>query len=79
VKRGRSQAFLSGAQCQDHRQWTQRETQEVPSEHQETVLTCESDRPLAEVAQGGCGVSTLGDIQKSSRHSLGHLALGVPA
>jgi len=78
VERGQSQALLSGAQCQDKRQWAQPETQEVPSEHQKTVLNCEGQGALAQVAQGGCGVSVVGDTQKLPRHSPGQLALGLP-
>ena len=52
--------------------WAQTGTQEVPSEHQETVSHCEGGRALAQVAQGGCGVSILGGIQKPS----GHLTVG---
>ena len=45
-------------------QWAQTEMQETPSEHQETLFHCEGDRVLAQAAQGTCGVSLLGDIQK---------------
>ena len=48
-------------------------------EHQETLFDCEGDRALAQVAQGGCGVSLLGDTQKPSGHSPGQPALGHPA
>ena len=48
-------------------------------EHQETLFCCEDDRALAQVAQGGCGVSTPGDIQKLPGHSPGQLALAGPA
>ena len=61
------------------RRWAQTETQEVPPEHQETLFYCGSDRALAQVAQGDCGVSILGHIQKPSRHGPGQLALGGPA
>ena len=40
------------------------ETQEVPSEHQETIFYCEDDQALEQVAQRGCGVSLLEDIKK---------------
>jgi len=36
----------------------------VPSEHKETLFYCEGDRALAQVAQRGCGVSSL-EIFKS--------------
>lgn len=32
-------------------QWAQTETQDVPSEHQETLFHCEGDRALEEVAR----------------------------
>jgi len=37
------------------------------------------DQPLAQVVQGGCGVSILGDIQKPSGHGPEQAALGGPA
>lgn len=46
---------------------------ETPPEHLETLLHCEGNCVLAQVAQRGKGVSTLGDIQKSS----GKFALGA--
>ncbi|KAK4826185.1 hypothetical protein QYF61_006129 [Mycteria americana] len=66
VQRGWSQALFSGAQCQTQGQWAQTETQEVPSKHQEILFYCKGDRALTQVAQGGCGVSILGDIQQQS-------------
>lgn len=39
------------------------EKQEVLSEPQVTLFHCKGDWALAQVAQGGCGVSFLGDIQ----------------
>jgi len=44
LQRGWSQALLSGAQCQHQRLWAQTETQEVPSEHQQTLLHREGDK-----------------------------------
>ncbi|KAK4813058.1 hypothetical protein QYF61_007560, partial [Mycteria americana] len=38
VQRRQSQSLFSGAQGQDQRQWAQTETQEVPSEHQESLF-----------------------------------------
>ena len=38
MQRRWSQALFSGAQWQDKRQWAHTETQQVPSEHQETLL-----------------------------------------
>ena len=65
-------------QWQPQRQWAQTETQEVPSEDQETLFHCEGDRALAQAVQGGCGVSVLGDIQKPSGRGLGQLTVGGP-
>ncbi|KAK4818637.1 hypothetical protein QYF61_016608 [Mycteria americana] len=53
----------------------QTETQQGPSEHQETLFDCEGDRALAQVALRACGVSILGDTQKPSGHSSGQPAL----
>jgi len=53
--------------------------QQVPSEHQETLLYCEHDRTLVQVAQRDCGVSFLRDTKKPSGHSPGKLAVGGPA
>lgn len=70
IPEGQSQALLSDDEQQDQRQWTQTETQEVLSERcfcQKTLFHCEGGRALAQVAQvaqGGCGVSILGDIQE---------------
>ena len=52
------------------------ETQEAPSEHQETLFHCEGGRVLAQVAQIGCGVSIFRDIQKLSGRGPGQPALG---
>lgn len=38
VQRGWSWALFGGAQCQEKRQWPQRKIQEVPAEHQETLI-----------------------------------------
>jgi len=54
------------------------ETQEGPSEHQQTLFDCEGDGALARVPHGGCGVSILGDTQKPSGYGPGQLAPGVP-
>ena len=40
---------------------------------------CEVDWTLAQVAQGDCGVSVLGDTQKPAGHSPGQPTLGGPA
>ena len=76
MQRGWSQALLSGAQGQDQRQQAQTETREVPCERQETPFCCEGDQALAQVAQGGCGISILGGIQKLRGHSPGQPGLG---
>ena len=76
MHRGQRQALFSDDQRQDKRRWAHSETQEVPSEHQETFLHREGDQVLGQVAQGRCRVSILGDIQKPSGHSPGQLALG---
>lgn len=62
----------SGAQGQDWRQWAQTKTQEVLSEHQETVFPCGSNWALA---QRGYGVTIFWDIQRLS----GQLPLGGSA
>ena len=41
--RGQSQTHFSGEEWQDKRQWAQSETQEVPSEYEETLYYCEGD------------------------------------
>jgi len=79
VQRRLSQDLSSGGQQHDQRQWAQPEAQELPSEHQETHFHCEGDQALAQIAQGGYGVSILEDIQKSFTHGPGQLALGGPA
>ena len=48
------------------------------SKHQETLFHCKGDQALAQVAERGCGISTLGDIQKLSGHSAGQPALDDP-
>jgi len=39
-------------------------TQELLSEHLKTLLYCVSDGALSQLAQPGCGISLLGDLQK---------------
>lgn len=60
----RSQAIFSDAQRQNHREWSQTETQEDPSEHQKDVtakhfFTLKVTEHWHQVAHGGCGVSLL--------------------
>lgn len=35
----------------------------IPSEHKKTLFSCESGQTLAQVAEGGCGVTISGDTQ----------------
>lgn len=42
-------ALISGTQGQDERQWEQSKIQEVPSEHQKTLLCSESDQALTQL------------------------------
>ena len=79
MNRRQSQALFSGAQWQDQSHLAQTETQEVASQHQETLFHCEGDWGLAKVTQGGCRVSIHGDIQKPSGHGPGQLPQGVSA
>lgn len=48
------------------------------SGHQRIVYLSESSREIAQIAQGGYGVSILGDAQKTSGHGSGQLALAPP-
>lgn len=57
-------ASLFSVVLSDKRQWAQTRTQEVPSKHQEALLSCAGDGALEQIAQRGCGVSNHGDIQK---------------
>lgn len=76
VKRGWRQSVFSGVQCQDKRQWEQIESQEVLSEHQETLFYCERDEASAPVVQKICRVSIPRDSWKMSEHGPEQLALG---
>lgn len=58
------------------REWIQ--TQEVPSKYQEAFY-CVGDIVLSQVAQKGCRVSFLEDLQKLPGHGSGQPAPGVPA
>lgn len=61
---------------QDQRQWSQSETQNVPSEHQEIHFHCKDDTAMAQVVHGSCRVFILGDMQRPSEQGPGQLALG---
>ena len=64
MQRRQSQALSSASQWQDKRQWAQTETQGVSSKHQEALLYCAGNGALAQIAQRGCGGSSL-EIFKS--------------
>ena len=50
----------------------------MPLNIRKPFFHCEGDRALAQVAQGGCGVSFLGDVQKPFGHGPGQVAVGGP-
>ena len=77
--KGWSRGLFSGVQWQEKGWVAQTQAQEVPSEHQEMLFFTVRVTTLTWVAQGGCGVSLPGDIQKLMGHSPGWLALGGPA
>lgn len=70
------QALDSGAQGQDERHRAQTEMQEVPSEHQEALLTG-ADQALAKAVQRWCSLLP-GDLQKLPGCGAGKAALGWP-
>jgi len=74
-----SQSLFSGAQQQDKGQPAQTEAEEVPSEHEEELCLSEGDGALEQAAQGGCGVSFSGDIQKPPGRGPVQPAVGDPA
>ncbi|XP_067150701.1 LOW QUALITY PROTEIN: muscular LMNA-interacting protein [Apteryx mantelli] len=55
------------------------ETQEISPEHKKTLLHCEGDRTLEQVAQRGCRISILGDIKDPAERDPVQCALGDPA
>ena len=59
MQRGWSQVFLSDVQCKDKSLCVQTGTQEVPSEHQETLQYCIGDGQLVYDAQRVCTVSSM--------------------
>jgi len=79
MSRGRGQALFSGAQRQDKGQWAQTKAEEVPSEHEEELLTSEGDGALEQVAWGGCRFSFSGDIQDLPGQGPVQPAVGDPA
>lgn len=60
---GWGQALFGGAQQQDKGQWVQTGIQELPSEHEENLLYCKSDRALEQAVQRDCAVSYSGGIK----------------
>lgn len=72
---GSKQRQASAPGAQDQKQQAQTETQEAPSEHQETCFHSEGDRALPQAAKEGCGVSIAGDTQKPYGCSPGQCAL----
>lgn len=53
--------------------------QEILSEHREMFFCFEGDWALAKVAQRGCDISFLVDLQKPSEHGPDQHSLGHPA
>lgn len=70
-----NQDISSGVCLEDHEQWAKTGTRDVLSEHQETLLYCEVDWALAQVAQKGGGVPILRDSQKPTGCGPGQPAL----
>ena len=74
-----AKALLSGAQCQDKRQQSQIKTQNVLSEHQETLFYCDGNWVVAEVSRADCGVFSLKVISEPSGLGTRQPVLGGPA
>ncbi|KAK4832344.1 hypothetical protein QYF61_021873 [Mycteria americana] len=64
---------------EDQRQWAQTKTQEIPFKHMKKLFYHEGGETLQKVAQRGCGVSILEDIQNWTKHSPEQPALADPA
>lgn len=75
IQRQDKTVILSFIVWQDKKHWAQNETQEVPSEHKETLFHCKGDQALPQVDQEGCGVGIPRDFQKSPAHSTEQPAL----
>lgn len=52
--------------------------QEIPFQCKKSLSYGEGSQTLQQVAQSGCGDSTLGDTQNPAGHGLEHLSLGDP-
>lgn len=57
----------------------ERETQEVPSEHQKALFYWEGDKELLQITQRGAGLPILADTQTFSGCDPRQLVLGSPA
>lgn len=62
----------------DKGQWEQTETQQILIKYKKKNLW-EGGETLAQIAWGGYGVSTLGDIQSPTGHGPGQPAVADPA
>lgn len=74
-KENAAQALFPG----DQSQWTQSETQEVPSKYWVALFHCEVTEHWQRLPRRGGEISTLGGSPKPSIHSLRQLAVGGPA